>query len=226
MPEGVGYEEACRETGVAYRTFRRGRGYAAWRIWFDQVGVQQIAREFRADVLYTMGNLGPIRPQVPHVILFHNPYYIYDWDGVEDRLSAWERFLFSGQRTLFARSLPRAATVIAQTPVAERRLAARFGVPAGRLAVVPNAVSLDHLQAAGNDPAGGRADACRRWCGTAARADAVPLLSAQEPGADPRRGRRAPCAPRGGDHLLPDHRGGPAPGRGAPPGRGGAARAG
>lgn len=156
VPEGVGYEEACVATGLAYRTFRRGRGYAAWRIWFDQVGVQRIADEFGADVLYTMGNLGPIRPRRPHVILFHNPYYIYDWDGVVARLSPWERFLFAGQRTLFGQSLARAATVIAQTPVARERLAARFGVPPERLAVVPNAVSLDHLQAGADSPQAAR----------------------------------------------------------------------
>lgn len=146
VPAGVGYEEACEATGLPYRAFPRVRGYALWRTWFDQVGVQRLADAHGADALFTMGNLGPVRPRVPHVILFHNPYYIYPWQAMGLRLTPWERVLVRVQQRMFAASLPRAAAVIAQTPVAARRLSATFGLPAARVAVVPNAVSLDHLQ--------------------------------------------------------------------------------
>lgn len=151
VPADVGYEEACEGAGIEFRAYRRGRGYSAWRLWFDQVGVQQTARCFGADIVFTMGNLGPIWPAIPHVILFHNPYYIYSWEGVEARLSTWERFLLRGQRILFQGSLARASAVIAQTTVARQRIAAQYGVPGHLIHVVPNAVSLDHLRTPGDD---------------------------------------------------------------------------
>ncbi len=42
------------------------------RAWFDNVRVPRLAREFRADALLSLMNIGPIRPALPHFIMQRN----------------------------------------------------------------------------------------------------------------------------------------------------------
>jgi glycosyltransferase involved in cell wall biosynthesis len=111
-------------------------------VWFDQVGVQRIAQAWRADVLFTLGNLGPIWPRLPHVLLFQNAYYIYPWSEVRPFLSPSEALAVRFQRLLFGLSLRRVSAVAAQTDVAAARLREVFDVPRTRVAVVPNAIDM------------------------------------------------------------------------------------
>jgi glycosyltransferase involved in cell wall biosynthesis len=147
IPAGSGYEEVCREAGIEAKVFGRPRAYPVWRIWFDQAVVPRIARQFSADVLFTLGNLGPVKPKLPHVILFHNPYYIYP--AVDFKYLAWQERVSVGlQRSLFAWSVRSATYVIAQTQTAAERLRKRFKIGAGRVLAVPNTLSFAHFEAA------------------------------------------------------------------------------
>jgi glycosyltransferase involved in cell wall biosynthesis len=142
VPEGRDYLGVCEEAGIESRVFPRRPGYALWRIWFDQVGVQQLAQSWGADVLFTLGNLGPIWPRLPHVLLFQNAYYIYPWSEVRPFLSYGEALAVRLQRLLFGLSLRRVSAVAAQTGVAAARLREAFDVPRTRVAVLPNAIDM------------------------------------------------------------------------------------
>jgi glycosyltransferase involved in cell wall biosynthesis len=165
VPEGQDYRGACEEAGIESQVFARRPGYAFWRIWFDQVGVQRLAQGWGADVLFTLGNLGPIWPRLPHVLLFQNAYYIYPWSEVRPFLSCSEALAVRLQRLLFGLSLRRVSAVAAQTGVAAARLREVFDVTRTHVAVLPNAIDMgvestakaDDSKLAGlRDRAGGR----------------------------------------------------------------------
>jgi glycosyltransferase involved in cell wall biosynthesis len=143
VPAGHGYEELCESLSIPYQAFTKTLGYAAWRLWFDQVTVPLTARQWSADVLFTMNNQPAWGAPCPQVALFANPYYIYpiaEWPP----LTLFDRTSLLVQRGLFAASAPRCARVAAQTIVAANRLHDQFGIDPARVVIVPNAVASEH----------------------------------------------------------------------------------
>jgi glycosyltransferase involved in cell wall biosynthesis len=172
VPEGCGYEQLCASLSIPFEAFATGPLYLAWRFWFDQVQVPRRARQWGAEVLFTMNNQGAWASPCPQLLLFHNPYYIYpvaDWwrnqvpfDGVS----------FLVQRLLFAAVVRRCACVAAQTPVAARRLREQFGIEPTRLVVVPSAIAAEHL---GGESEAGRLLALRMQAAAAGRVSVLTL---------------------------------------------------
>jgi len=157
IPAGVGYEEACLQSGIEFKVYSRSLFYPIWRIWFDQVGVQRQVRKWGADVLFTLGNLGPIWPEVPHAILFMHPYYIYPLSLFHGILPVSQQLKMVVHRRLFRRSLTRASAIMPQTDVAAIRLQQQYSVPAAKLHVIPPAITLEHAERGGEEgPVGGR----------------------------------------------------------------------
>jgi glycosyltransferase involved in cell wall biosynthesis len=143
VPAGHGYEALCESLSIPYRAFPRTLGYAAWRLWFDQVQVPLAARQWSADVLFTMNNQPAWGAPCPQIALFANPYYISpvaEWPPV----TLFERTSFLVQRHVFAASARRCAYIAAQTAVAATRLHDSFGIDRARLVIVPNAVASEH----------------------------------------------------------------------------------
>jgi len=150
VPAGHGYEELCGSLSIPYRAFTKTLGYAAWRLWFDQVKVPLAARQWSADVLFTLNNQPAWGAPCPQIALFANPYYIYpvaEWPP----LTLFDRTSLLVQRGLFAASARRCAWVAAQTNVAAKRLHAQFGIDPARLVIVPNAVAAEHHDAETED---------------------------------------------------------------------------
>lgn len=143
VPGGHGYEELCARLSIPHRAFAKTRGYAAWRLWFDQVAVPLAARRWRADVLFTMNNQPAWAAPCPQIVLFANPYYIYPAAGWPP-LAPFDRASLRLQRLLFAVCAPRCACVAAQTAVAARRLQEQYGIDPSRVAIVRNAVAAEH----------------------------------------------------------------------------------
>ena len=150
VPAREGYEELCVSLDIPYRAFACRPGYAAWRVWFDQV------------------------------LMFHNPFYIYPIAEWWPLVSPFDRASLLLQRGLFALSARRCARVIAQTSVAAKRLHQQYGIDAGKLSTVPNAVAREHDQA--ESEAGARLAA--RMHGAAAGRVSVLTLSRYYPHKD------------------------------------------
>jgi glycosyltransferase involved in cell wall biosynthesis len=145
VPAGCGYEEQCATLAIPFKAFPKTPLYPLWRLWFDQVQVPGAARQWAADVLFSMNNQAAWAVSCPQVVLLHNAYSIYpvaDWWSL---LGPFDRSSLLLQRALFSVIAPRrCARVAVQTPVAARRLEERYGIPANRLAIVPNAIALEH----------------------------------------------------------------------------------
>jgi glycosyltransferase involved in cell wall biosynthesis len=144
VPAKTGYEELCSTLSIPCETFTKGPFYPAWRVWFDQVQVPRLSRQWSADVVFALNNQAAWGVSCAQAVLFHNPYFIYpaaDWPPL---LTRFERLSLLLQRRLFASTAPRCASVIAQTTVAAKRLETQYGITPSRLAVVPNVVAAAH----------------------------------------------------------------------------------
>ena len=144
VPADCGYEALCAELSIPCRAYRRRLGYAAWRLWFDQVQVPAIARRWPADVLFTMNNQAAWAAPCPQLLMFHNPYYIYSLAEWRPLVRSFEVVSLLVQRRLFRMIAGRCACVAVQTAVAAQRLHDQYGIDLDRLTIVPNAIALEH----------------------------------------------------------------------------------
>lgn len=144
VPAGCGYEQLCTSLSIPYRAFARNALYPAWRLWFDHVQVPAMAKEWSADVLFTMNNQAAWRAPCPQIVLFHNPYYIYPVSEWSPLLAPFDRASLRLQRLLFSVTAGRCSCVAVQTAVAAKRLHDQYSIERERLLIVPNAIALEH----------------------------------------------------------------------------------
>jgi glycosyltransferase involved in cell wall biosynthesis len=111
--------------------------------------IPEICAEERADALLCLGNLGPLDPPCPLVIMLHNAYVVH-----REPLAEREHDLRAKAVTAYARwyyrRLPPDAQVIVQTAVMRRRLVDRYRVPPQRAHVIP---TLPLMPVADQEPA-------------------------------------------------------------------------
>ena len=131
---------------VSVRHVRRTRPRELGRAWDIQFGVTRLCRDLAVDVCFTLGDIGPIDPGVPHVVFLHQPYIVYAEPSLGNVLPVWERLKLQYQRWHFGHSAQRASAIVVQTPVMADRVVRAFGVASKKVHVVPSALP-DHVRA-------------------------------------------------------------------------------
>ena len=130
--------ELCRIDDRSYTT-----GVA--RTWFDNINIPRLARHFRADAILSLLNLGPICPNVPHVIMERNALLFAKkyWK----LFGPWEVMRFRLQRLLATACMRRAKVII--TPSHYMACLIREecrSLPVKRFAVLPHAFTESGYQ--------------------------------------------------------------------------------
>ncbi len=106
--------------------------------------VPRICREERADALLCLGNFVPWKRVCPTAVLLQNPWIVYRDTVAESRRTLRENLITAYGRQAY-RHLRRDITIITQTPVMKDHLCRRYGIDRGRVAIIPNTLSLAKL---------------------------------------------------------------------------------
>lgn len=139
-PRGAGYEDVASESVVVH-PLPKSLSHLLARGIVDYWWVPNLIRKLRPDVIFSMGNIGlPVHHR--QLVLFHNPYAIYEDAEVWSRMDWRVRLYIRTWLMAFKRGLPYASLVAVQTHTAKRRLESRYSLDPRRVRVVPNAVSV------------------------------------------------------------------------------------
>lgn len=111
------------------------------RFYLDDFWIPGKAREFAADAIFSMGNFA-VPTTLPQLVLLQWSYAVYPRDPVWRQMSFQGRILRWLRLRRFRQTLGYATAIAVQTETVRRRLLAQYPVPADRVFIVPNAVSL------------------------------------------------------------------------------------
>lgn len=147
VPANVGYE-TLDLSAIHHRVeyFESNAGYLG-RWVFDQFKMPRLIQDFKPDVVLGLGNRGMTAPPCAQAVLCQNAHLFYPWKHFGKE--TWLNYAANAyKKWIFRQSLRHTALLLCQTPVAETRLKQTFGY-SGRIALLPNAVSVDSLAGGG-----------------------------------------------------------------------------
>lgn len=138
-PPNAGYQDIELPPNSQLHIYRGGTNvFEQWR--FDTFIVPQIARDFKAEVVFAMGNIGMINPPCYQAILFHKSHLIYPpLHYANETLKGKVKNKFYKVR--LKQCLKKTQLVFCQTPIARDRFHKEFKFPKNNIEIMPNAVT-------------------------------------------------------------------------------------
>jgi glycosyltransferase involved in cell wall biosynthesis len=141
VPLEYGYEEMSFGENVELKYYSvRKWTYKIWRLYQDFIGFKKLVNEFKADAVIILGNLSPVKLNIPTVVLFHNPYYVNFLDF--EQISKCKIMLKKLEIFFFYLTTKQADVFIAQSDYMKERLCVRWNIPESKVKVIPNGVSV------------------------------------------------------------------------------------
>lgn len=138
VPAGLGYEQHTGDPHVTVREIPR-RGLLG-RVLFDLLTLPKMVKDFSADLVLALGNVGLSDCPCKQAILIHQPQMVYSSEHY-GRPILKDRFRLWGVRRRIKACLGSTQVVFCQTPVMRHRFAESFEYPIEHIKLMPNAVS-------------------------------------------------------------------------------------
>jgi glycosyltransferase involved in cell wall biosynthesis len=114
-----------------------------WRTLDDLRRINTLCHQYNADVLFSLGDIGPIRPPCPHVVLLHNAWLFYDTADLSPHLPFRYHLIYRRYYPWFFRRMcPHIAALTVQTPVVADRVARTYPLAPDRIRVIPSACTV------------------------------------------------------------------------------------
>ena len=138
-PPNAGYQDIELPPNSRLHIYRGGnKSIAQW--WFDTFVAPQIAKEFKADIVFAMGNIGLINPPCDQAILFHKSQLIYPPVHYANE-TLYEKIKNNLYKIRLKKCLKKTKLVFCQTPIARDRFHEEFKFPKNKIEIMHNAVS-------------------------------------------------------------------------------------
>lgn len=125
---------------VHIQYLNRSGSHELRRLWQLYHRLPKLARTLKADRCVTLGDIGPLSLNIPHIIFLHNPYLVY-FDRELAQLLPWSNRV--KQQYLnwhFSQTLQTCQAVIVQTPVMAERVMRIYQVPQEKVKIVLNTI--------------------------------------------------------------------------------------
>lgn len=147
LPEGVGYEklDISNVNHLTIYYYKRSKFNNLKRIVFDNFTLKNIIREWNADVVFSMGNLGPIKLNIPHALMIRKPYFAYREDYIYGNWSKLGKMILEFQYYLSKKVASNCELISVQTPVMKKRISENFSIDHNRIKIIPNALIKENL---------------------------------------------------------------------------------
>ncbi|WP_280166225.1 glycosyltransferase [Priestia aryabhattai] len=145
FPEGSGYEEISLPSNFEIMLFRRKKFNDIYRLYLDNSFFPRIAKKWKADVFFTLCNLGPIKLDIPHLVMVRKPYFVYDESYLYNNWSLTGKLNLKFQKKIMNRVLKNSTAVTVQTDVMKTRIMESFNLSNDKVSIIPNALMEENL---------------------------------------------------------------------------------
>ena len=140
LPVGHGYDHICSDENLNVH-FMDCSGWRPLRRFYDlHFHVRKWCRQFQSDICFTLGDIGPVRLPVPHIVLLQQAMVVYRDTAFEQLWTMSERLKFRYTRRHFGKMADSCAAITVQSPVMAKRLHDTYHIPLNKIWVIPSTV--------------------------------------------------------------------------------------
>ena len=140
LPAGQGYDHWRSARNLNVHLMRRPANRILGRLADIYLNIARWCREFQPDICFTLGDVGPVRLRIPHVVLLQQALIVYRDESFERLWTPSERWKFRYTRWHFGRMAPYCAAITVQSPVMAERVHQMYHVSMDKLWVVSSAL--------------------------------------------------------------------------------------
>ena len=145
LPAGRGWDHWQSARNLNVHLMRRPANRILGRLADIYLNTARWCREFQSDVCFTLGDVGPVKLAIPHVVLLQQALIAYRDESFERLWTPGERWKYRYARWHFGQMAPYCAAITVQTPVMAKQMRQTYGILADKLWVVPSALPA-HLR--------------------------------------------------------------------------------
>ncbi|WP_029594810.1 glycosyltransferase [Exiguobacterium chiriqhucha] len=147
IPENVGYEKIDFNSypHLTPIYYRRSNLNNVKRLIYDNFLLKKIIYSWNADIVFSMGNIGPLKLKIPHVLMIRKPYFAYKDKYIYRNWSLLGKANLRIQNQLSKMISKNCDLLTVQTPVMKKRISENFGISTEKIKVIPNALIKENL---------------------------------------------------------------------------------
>lgn len=141
LPDLPPYHSLCfpETSSLEYFTHTTGFAKDVRRVKGLVIDIPRLARRFKADVCLSLGDLNPIEMPCPCVCVLHQALFLYQ-KGELGGQATWPLLKQLVLNRMFAQSIRHSSSIVVQTPIMARRIAARFPSSTEKINIILNPV--------------------------------------------------------------------------------------
>ncbi len=98
-------------------------------------------RKYKSNICFTLGDIGPIKLGIPHIVLLQQAIILYNDYNFERYWSLGEKLKFNYLRWHFAKMAPNCNIISVQSPIMAERLERNYNVPKNKIKVIASTFS-------------------------------------------------------------------------------------
>ena len=120
--------------------FNRQKFHSLNRLIDIKYRIKELGKKYKADLCFTLGDLGPIKLDIPHLVLLQQAIFVYVNEDYEKLWKFKDRIKFSYSRQLFKQMSKNTNMFTVQTPVMAKRLNEVYNINNNKIVIVPSIV--------------------------------------------------------------------------------------
>lgn len=139
IPPGYGYEALTLGKNFFLIPLKgKNPGYRFYRLYLDNFYIKILLRRYKPSVFLALGNMAPAKFNIPKIVLYHHPYYlwpeIYTFGGFTSKL------YFKAEKFFFSKTVKKSDQFIVQNNFIKQSFLKSFNISEKKIHVITNAL--------------------------------------------------------------------------------------
>ena len=143
LPRIKGFNFMKSEKNINVHLINRNFSHTISRFIDIYYNIDKWCRKIRPDLCFTLGDVGPIKLDIPHVVLLQQAMLLYKGADYESLWSLKDKLKFFYTRKHFEKMSQYIDMFTVQSPVMGKRLSMVYGVNKNKIKVIPSALPFD-----------------------------------------------------------------------------------
>ena len=152
LPKNKGFEDIHQRENMRIHFISQNSFHTLNRFFDIHFNIAKWCKYYKSDLCFTLGDIGPLKLNIPHIVLLQQAMILYKDGAYETFWSLKERLKFYYTRRHFGKMSKYVDMIMVQSPIMAERLQKIYNVPNNKIRVVPSTLHEEYNDLSANKP--------------------------------------------------------------------------